>query len=384
MILKYLYVIFFLITHPKIIFFFIYFYAKSRKAKYFFFFPRMGLGGADKMQIHLCNSLQDNIILIFDKANKKDICYLDRLNQNINFFCIYQYIENDIYRLILTKIIIYLLKNKEKIIFGANSTYFYNLLPHIPKHTICGDRVPALGGGIEIYASKVKDRLNIRFLTYNKMKNDAYIKTTNNAQKQIVLYAQTSWKIEKKIKNINNKIKVIYTGRNSSEKRIHLIQIIADKVFEKKLNIQFELIGDMPQEYQTKNIKITSTISNESELMKKVKEADVFLLLSEREGIPISIIEASTKGIVPICTNVGGISEKFIDKKNAFLIDNSLTEDEMIHEVISILEYIDKNRNFLATMSSQVIELAESEFIHIDNMKKIFKQNLQPHFLVEN
>jgi glycosyltransferase involved in cell wall biosynthesis len=49
--------------------------------------------------------------------------------------------------------------------------------------------------------------------------------------------------------------------------------------------------------------------------------ADVFILPSYNEGVPISILEAMSYGKPIIATNVGGIPEIVIMNKNGLLID---------------------------------------------------------------
>jgi glycosyltransferase involved in cell wall biosynthesis len=48
--------------------------------------------------------------------------------------------------------------------------------------------------------------------------------------------------------------------------------------------------------------------------------ADVFVLPSYAEGFPMSLIEAFSRGIPAICTDVGGVSDSLRDGENGFLI----------------------------------------------------------------
>ena len=51
---------------------------------------------------------------------------------------------------------------------------------------------------------------------------------------------------------------------------------------------------------------------------------DVFCLISDSEGLPLSAIEAMSCGLPLVLSNVGGCSE--LIKENGFLVDNSPEE----------------------------------------------------------
>ncbi|MDF2065060.1 glycosyltransferase family 4 protein [Bacillus sp. Cr_A10] len=63
--------------------------------------------------------------------------------------------------------------------------------------------------------------------------------------------------------------------------------------------------------------------SNVSELL---KDADIFVLASAWEGLPLSILEAMVYGLPIIASNVGGVKEAVRDLENGFLIRNNLSE----------------------------------------------------------
>jgi glycosyltransferase involved in cell wall biosynthesis len=56
------------------------------------------------------------------------------------------------------------------------------------------------------------------------------------------------------------------------------------------------------------------------QLDRELSAAHVFVLPSYAEGFPMSLIEAMTKGMPAICTDVGGISDSLHDGVNGFLI----------------------------------------------------------------
>lgn len=60
----------------------------------------------------------------------------------------------------------------------------------------------------------------------------------------------------------------------------------------------------------------------------------MFVLLSDWEGLPISIIEAMRIGLPIVATNVGGVKELVVDHDNGFLVereDKELLKQRLHH-----------------------------------------------------
>ena len=69
----------------------------------------------------------------------------------------------------------------------------------------------------------------------------------------------------------------------------------------------------------------------------KEEGADLFILASRSEGIPVSIMEAMSYGIPVIATNVGGVKELFRNCPLGYIIDADITAEDLKNQ---ILEYI--------------------------------------------
>ncbi len=61
-------------------------------------------------------------------------------------------------------------------------------------------------------------------------------------------------------------------------------------------------------------------LGNQLDVTKLLAHSQIFALLSDWEGLPISIIEAMRAGLPIIATNVGGVNELVTDQENGFLI----------------------------------------------------------------
>ena len=89
--------------------------------------------------------------------------------------------------------------------------------------------------------------------------------------------------------------------------------------------------------------------------------ADIFMLPSEYEGLPIVIIEAMSCGKPVVASNVGGISELVYNGVNGFVLENKA---ELFAEKI---EYILENEQVYDCMSKKSMEMYLKE-LTVDKM----------------
>ena len=84
---------------------------------------------------------------------------------------------------------------------------------------------------------------------------------------------------------------------------------------------------------------------------------DVFCLISNYEGLPISIIEAMRGGMPVIASDVGGVNELVQDGVNGYLIPRG-----NVSELVDKLEYVLKHREIIASMGEASRKFYEQEY----------------------
>lgn len=105
-----------------------------------------------------------------------------------------------------------------------------------------------------------------------------------------------------------------------------------------------------------------------------LKDAHIFCLISNYEGLPISIIEAMRMGLPIVASNVGGISELVSDGTNGYLIERS-----DIKQLAEKLDCIIDN-NLYAEMGNASYLLAKEKFSinqMFDNTDKVYESVIQ-------
>jgi len=176
---------------------------------------------------------------------------------------------------------------------------------------------------------------------------------------------KNSKEIEKKDFNI------LFLGRLHQDKGlfeiIHALSELQDVKFK------FNLCGSGPLEHVILN-KCHSLIKDKfsykgvvwgDKKIDIINNSSVFLLPSYYEGLPISLLETMSMGVVPIVTDVGSIREVVVNGQNGFIIDKK--SPKQIAEKIRLLY---NNKELLQEMSNN----ARNKIIHNYNIENYFQK----------
>lgn len=167
-------------------------------------------------------------------------------------------------------------------------------------------------------------------------------------------------------------IKIIMVARFQAPKRQDLLLSAFSKIRDHESEIL--LVGD------GENIDLVRNKSMELNLGNKVKflgarkdvpqlleQSNVFVLISEFEGLPISIIEAMACGIPVIASEVGGVSELISHGENGFLVKN----DEL--EISKYLKMLTENHDLRKLMGLN----ARKTYLEKFQFTKTYKETLE-------
>ena len=103
--------------------------------------------------------------------------------------------------------------------------------------------------------------------------------------------------------------------------------------------------------------------------------SDVFCLISNYEGLPISIIEGMRADLPVLASNVGGVPELVEDGVNGYLINRGDTK-QLAEKIICLLE----DKNLLMNMGKKSREIYLEKFtskVMIDKIKSVYNEILQ-------
>ena len=141
-------------------------------------------------------------------------------------------------------------------------------------------------------------------------------------------------------------------------KRQGLVIEACARLIKKGINLKLNIVGEKPHwhsaEYQTylhelvdkhqisQHVHFLGWVENPIPIL---QESDLFVLPSDTEGMPLSIIEAMATGLPCIASNVGGVPELIEHGWNGFII-NPGHIDELVYSIQKLME----NPKLLAKM----------------------------------
>ncbi len=129
----------------------------------------------------------------------------------------------------------------------------------------------------------------------------------------------------------NDKLKVLFIGRDSVEKRFELILQIAKRAADQNLPYEFHIVGPEPTKFiasEWHTIRWYGSISNRDEINEMYRNVDVILLTSVIEGFPKVLAEAMAFSVIPVATKVGDIPMQIKTNVNGFItaVDDCVNE----------------------------------------------------------
>lgn len=157
--------------------------------------------------------------------------------------------------------------------------------------------------------------------------------------------------------DIYPKLKFITVGRLSPEKSILRLVDILHKLDDENYDFSLDIIGDGPEWESIKNRvehyglnKKINMLGSRSNPYTFIKQADVFLLLSEYEGLPNTIYESLILGIPVLATKVGGIPDQINEGENGWLVDNNF--DAIYNKIKYIMEHHEEVEKYKSNLKS--------------------------------
>lgn len=179
-----------------------------------------------------------------------------------------------------------------------------------------------------------------------------------------------------------DKPSLLFMGRIHESKGIVDI-VSALKILKKETDFRFILCGNGPlREYCINECK--QILGNDFEYkgvvfgcekLNIIKNSDYFILPSYFEGLPISLLESMSAGLVPIVTNVGSISTVVQNSINGVIVEKHNPQD-LYKKLIRIIP----NKALFQQLSCNAMTTISAEYdikSYVSKLNKIYSEVLR-------
>jgi len=174
----------------------------------------------------------------------------------------------------------------------------------------------------------------------------------------------------------NSKLSIVFIGRLAKPKDpLLLLKAFNDLSPELKDKASISIIGDGPKlkelekfikETKLSGINLLGSMPR-IKVFEILKKSDIFVLISDWEGFPYTILEAMSCGLAIIASDVGGIKEAVNDESGI------LVERKNQQEIKHALERLLKNPSLIKEMGRNAKERLGKEFF-LDKMLRETEQ----------
>lgn len=325
--------------------------------------PQLSSGGAERFVVDISNELskRHSVCLIVSYALEGTRAfYLSEISNEIKAVSLHKKIGFDIsylYRLYKT------IKQESPDIVHTHLDAFahFALLKWLfPKvkfvHTVHNDAPFESGGRIKAFLKK-KFFGNgwCKAATISKTSDDSFKAFYGADVSSTLIYngraMNIEWAEKDLVPRIGGRYNLVSIGHISSTKNHMLMCSAVDNLSKKGAPIELYIFGrfankDIVGSIKSLNNSHIHMLGEVENPRQYLRNADVFCMSSIVEGMPISLIEALSCGLIPVCTSVGGIGDMVEDGKSGFLSND-----------LALESYINALERFLALNPQEVKEM---------------------------
>ncbi len=351
--------------------------------------PTLGSGGAERFVVDLSNELtkQGHQVILCTlynlDSNKEYAFFKENLNKNIECINLDKKLGFD--SSLFLKIYTIIKKHKPQVVHSHLSTLNYLMLAALFLkvkfiHTLHSDAKKLIKNKGEyflrkmLYSTKLVKPIGISeesLDSYHKLYKNDYAGMIYNGRALPTINQTEDLGIEKE----KYDTVFLHVGRyDEAKNQINLVKAF-NNILKKHPKILLLIIGEGSKEiklelekYKNDSVLLLGRKTNVDQYM---KISDAFILPSIFEGMPISLIEAMSYGLISIVTDVGGMKNMIKDGINGMKIKGTTAENIEL----ALLKYL----NLTDREKKKITQRSESDFQEKYSIEKCAKYYIKEY-----
>lgn len=340
----------------------------------FFFFPSADIGGAPRVNIDITQCVKDQKPLIIFSKKPKNNQFRDEFNiEGVRIIDLHKYIDNKFFHFVnfffRGVIASWVNKRKNPVLLGGECMFFYKIIPHVKKAAKCIE-LSHLPTWLNYNLGHIK-HIDLRIFSTVKLKEEVIAQyDSNDVDKKYydrLLFIDNAIDIPAQSIVNNERLEVVFIGRGSPQKRVHLIGEIARQMHKAGDAVHFSFVGDVENVINLNEYPYCTFYGNvkDQEKMESIyAQSDVLLLTSAYEGLPVVVMKMMAYGKVVLSTAVNGIPDYIEHMRNGLLIYET-EEDKIIKKAIELLRELAHDTGFKNELGKNNRDVAVKKFSRV-------------------
>lgn len=221
-------------------------------------------------------------------------------------------------------------------IFCPNVRYVHTI------HTLVTRQYP--GGIKKRVANWLYKTAKVQPVTISKECHESYKECFGRQEDILITNGRDALKTTTKLANVKKELEAlgvkdsiptfIHVARHHPVKNHERMFSVFKRLEKEGMGFHLLVIGDHYENFieglkGNKNIHLLGPRTNIGDYM---SFADYFVLTSDKEGLPLSLLEAMSMGVIPICTPAGGIKDVLRNGENGYI--GSEVSDEAFYKAV--------------------------------------------------
>jgi len=164
---------------------------------------------------------------------------------------------------------------------------------------------------------------------------------------------------ERRMRSPAAPLRVLFSGRLDRQKGVERLIATIDLCRQDEIPVEWRIVGDpvlddgaVLQQLATRNVGRHAAAYTSDTLTRHYAWADVVLMVSRWEGLPLTLLEAMRVGVTPVAVDVGAVGEACVDDVTGCLIDPDL---DIARQAAAMLARLAADRSLLSRLSAEAV-----------------------------